>query len=320
MSSSHIAIFIVCSVLEGFVSFVGPVINGTICYIFYKNPRLLTPQNIFTATISLSDFWMSLVPIPMAFVANILQRWPFGFTGCQIHAFLVFQLGLVTITHLTAATVEKYLTITKSLNSSSFVSRRQTLFAVASLWIYTLSFSVCPLLGISKFGYEGLKVSCSIIWNTNSTKEHIYFGFLFLGCFLIPLAVICRLNFCLLTTMKQMRRQMFGIYGSQSVTVYLFYKREKKALLRVGLMVVAFLVAWTPYTVVSLATIICGSSWISPGVSTMTASFAKTSCILNAIVNMFCNKSLRMLVLSAMPFYGRSNTVLPTLRIKMIKN
>ena len=254
---------------------------------------------------------MSLAAIPMALIANILQRWPFGAVGCSIHAFLVFQFGLVAITHLTAATVEKYLTISKSLTESSFFSKQQTLLVIAGLWVYTLIFSVSPLLGLSKFGQEGFNTSCSIKWDTKSTREHVYFSFMFIGCFIVPVLLICGCNARLLQTMRHMRLGMIH-QGGNSQMVRSFYKREKKALCRLGLMVVAFLIAWSPYAVVSLILITRGASSIPhPAITSMTAVFAKTSCVYNSFVNIFSYRHLRKLVCNALPFLRSSNEITP---------
>ena len=311
MSSSHTVWLHIFSVVEALICTVGPTLNGIVCFTFCKNPRLLTSHNMFIFTITLSDFLMSLAAIPMALIANILHRWPFGSVGCEIHAFLVFQFGLASITHLTAATVEKYLTISKSLTESSFFSKRQTLLVIAGLWVYTLAFSVSPFLGLSKFGQEGLNASCSIKWDTKSTKEHVYFSFVFIGCFIVPVLLICGCNVRLLQFMRRMRLEMMH-QGGNSQMVRSFYRSEKKALCRLGLMVVAFLVAWSPYAVVSLILITRGASSIPhPGIISMTAVFAKTSCVYNSFVNILSYKRLRKLVRDSLPFLRSSNQIVP---------
>ena len=311
MSSPYTNWFNVFSVVEGIVCIIGPILNGIVCFTFYKNPLLLTSQNMFILSITFSDFLMSLIAIPMALAANFMQRWPFGAAGCQIHAFLVFQFGLVTITHLTAATVEKYLTVARSFTDSSFLTKAQTLYVIAGLWLYTLAFSISPLLGLSHFGQEGLNASCSIQWDTDSTTEHVYFSFVFLGCFIIPVCLIFVCNFRLLQTMKGIRVGMFNIAGPNSNEVRRIFRQEKRAMIRFAVMVLAFLVAFGPYAVVSVVVISRGSSAVHPVVLSMTAVFAKTSCLYNSFINVFSYKRLRKMVVKILPFWKNPNAVAP---------
>ena len=303
--------FSVFTVIEGTVCIVGPFLNGIVCFTFYKNPQMLTSQNMFIFSLTFSDFLMSQIAVPMAWAANFMRQWPFGTVGCQIHAFLIFQFGLVSITHLTAATVEKYLTVAKSMIDSSYLTKAQTMYVIAGLWLYTLTFSLSPLFGMSHFGLEGLNASCSILWDTDNTTEHVYFSFVFIGCFIFPVCLIFVCNFRLLQTMKGIRVGMFNIAGRNSEVVRRFYRQEKRAMIRFAIMVLAFLVAYAPYAVVSVVVITRGSSAVHPVVLSITAVFAKTSCLYNSIVNVFSYKRFRKMVLKEIPFCKNTNTVVP---------
>ena len=294
MSLSYTRWLFLVSFMEGFICIVGAFLNGIVFLTFCKNPHLLTCQNMFILSITFSDLSMSLVAVPIAWAASFRQKWPLGSTACQIHAFLVFQFGLVAITHLTAATIERYLTISKSMTSSSFLSRHQTLFVIAILWVYTLAFSVAPLIGLSRYDVHGLGVSCSIVWDTDNITEYVYFSFLFLGCFIAPVCLISFCNASLLQIMRHLRIRMFNSHGGRILKeMRRFYIHEKRALIRFAIMVLAFLTAYGPYAVVSVIVITCGSSAVHPVVVSMTAVFAKTSCLYNSLVNVLCYKRLR---------------------------
>ena len=311
MMYSNSALFITFSLFEGFICIIGSILNGIICLTFCKKPSLLTSQNIFVFSIIFSDLLMSSVAVPISWVANILHRWPFGSTVCQIHAFLVLQLGLVTITNLTAVNLEKYLTVSKSMVNSSFLSKRQTLLVIIALWMYSFVFSVSPLVGLSRYDREGLDVSCSIVWDTRSAKEHVYFGFLFFGCFIVPVCLILFCNLRLLLIMRQLRLQMFNFSGHIERAARWHYRKEKKAIIRFFIMFLAFLVAFGPYAVVSTIAITRGSSAIHPGVVSSTSVFAKTSCVCNSFIFIFCYKRLRKEVVQSLRFCKNSNIVYP---------
>ena len=303
--------FVTFSVIEGIICVFGPVLNGIVFYTFCKNPHLLTSQNMFILSIAFSDLSMSLVAVPMAWAANFKKKWPFGSTGCKIHAFLVFQFGLVAITHLTAATVERYLTISKSMTSSSLLSRRQTLLVIAVLWLYTLAFSVAPLIGFSRYDKEGLGASCSIVWDTDRSADYVYFTFVFLGCFIAPVCLILACNTRLLLIIKQLRLGMFNYHGQISEDIRRCFRQEKRALIRFSIMVFAFLTAYGPYAVVSVIVITRGSSAVHPVVLSMTAVFAKTSCVYNSLINVFSYERLRREAFKSVFFWKNSNAVYP---------
>ena len=112
-------------VIEFFVCFLGLLFNGLAIFTICRNIYRLQSSNYLIFSIAVSDFLSCLVAVPFSIAGHLQKKWPFGMAGCQAHAFMIFLLGLVSITHLTAMSAEKYLTTTKSLSKNCYWNKKQ---------------------------------------------------------------------------------------------------------------------------------------------------------------------------------------------------
>lgn len=77
------------------------------------------------------------------------------------------------------------------------------LLAVAGSWLYSLFWTVPPLLGWSSYGLEGAGTSCSVTWTANTPQSHSYIICLFIFCLGIPVLVMVYCYSRLLCAVKQ---------------------------------------------------------------------------------------------------------------------
>lgn len=63
---------------------------------------------------------------------------------------------------LLAISVDRYLVITKPLQSIQWTCKRRTVQIIAAVWLYSLGWSVAPLLGWSMLAALSLSLSPSI--------------------------------------------------------------------------------------------------------------------------------------------------------------
>ena len=83
---------------------------------------------------------------------------------------------------------------------------RKPLLAVGGSWLYSLVWTVPPLLGWSSYGLEGAGTSCSVTWTERSARSHSYIICLFVFCLGLPVLVMVYCYSRLLHAVKQVTR------------------------------------------------------------------------------------------------------------------
>ena len=298
----------------------GTAFNGVVVWTLLKNVTKLSPPNILILSIAISDFFACSIAVPIAVRANLAKEWPLESTGCQAHAFMSFLFGLVSITHLATIAVEKYLTIVKTVVRGYYFSNKQILIIVAALWLYSLLYSIAPLAGWSRYDMEGTEyASCSIKWDSTSTADLAYFFVVFLGCFLAPVAVIF---FSYYKIYKVNKRVLFTIARYSLPSSHqksAAIRKQRKTALHFFVVILAFLVSWTPYAVVSIIIIFSKHEILSLVAISAPSVFAKLSFLCNSILYALIYKRIRREILKVVFFcrkVDRAGTELDTGRVR----
>ncbi|POI23135.1 hypothetical protein CIB84_013117 [Bambusicola thoracicus] len=135
-----------CVLVIGSIGIIG---NLLVLYAFYSNKKLRTPQNFFIMNLAVSDFLMSASQAPICFINSLHREWILGDIGCDLYAFCGALFGITSMMTLLAISVDRYLVITKPLRSIQWTSKKRTMQIIAAVWLYSLGWSVAPLLGWS---------------------------------------------------------------------------------------------------------------------------------------------------------------------------
>lgn len=113
--------------------------------------------------------------------------------------------GIVSLISLVILSYDRYSTLT--VYNKRGPSYRKPLLAVGGSWLYSLFWTVPPLLGWSSYGIEGAGTSCSVSWTAQSAQSHAYIICLFTFCLGIPILVMIYCYGRLLWAVKQVERR-----------------------------------------------------------------------------------------------------------------
>lgn len=69
-----------------------------------------------------------------------------------MYAFCGALFGITSMINLLAISIDRYVVITKPLQTIRWSSKRRTALAILMVWLYSLAWSLAPLVGWSKFG------------------------------------------------------------------------------------------------------------------------------------------------------------------------
>ena len=278
--------------------FLGITFNGIVIFTIYKNiHRRISPPTYLILSIAVSDFLSCAIAIPLSIAGHFQEKWPFGIAGCKAHAFLIFLLALVSITHLAAISAGKYLTITRSLTRDSYFNKKKVLLIILASWIYSFGFSVAPLVGWSRYGLEGTNVTCSVQWRSSLPSDQAYFGVVILTCFFFPLAVITFCYYKIHQVSKQIVVNTTHMGGLAMTATQALLKKHHKSAFYFLAIIAGFLLPWSPYAVVSFLLVLRRN--VNPVAVSACSVFAKISFLLDPILYaIFHGKFRRRLILS----------------------
>ncbi|KAK0149540.1 Pinopsin [Merluccius polli] len=173
---------------------------------------------------------------------------------------------------------DRYSTLT--VYNKRALDYRKPLVAVASAWLYSLLWTVPPLLGWSSYGLEGAGTSCSVTWTDRSPRSHSYIVCLFLFCLAMPVLLMVYCYARLLYAVKQVGR----IRRSAA------RRREFHILFMVLTTVVCYLLCWMPYGVVAMMATFGRPGLITPVASVVPSILAKSSTVINPLIYILMNK------------------------------
>ncbi|XP_074467665.1 pinopsin-like [Sebastes fasciatus] len=270
------------AVVLGFILVLGFLGNFLVLLVFSRFPGLVSPVNLLLVNISASDMLVCIFGTPLSFAASVRGRWLTGSYGCRWYGFSNAFFGMVSLVSLSLLSFERYSVVLRRTQSDSSQYRRARL-AVAASWLYSLVWTLPPLLGWSSYGPEGPGTTCSVQWHQRSTTARSYISCLFIFCLLLPLLLMFFCYGRILLAVRVVARQVTSINRSSAE------RREGRVLLMVVSMVTGYLLCWMPYGVVAMLASFGKPGVVPPAASLIPSLMAKTSTVLNPVIYVLLN-------------------------------
>ena len=297
--------------IEVVVCFFGAFFNALVIFTILKNRFRLSAPTYLILSIAVSDFLSCLVAVPISIVRHFQKVWPFGMAGCQAHAFMIFLLALVSLSHLAEISAGKCLTITRSLSRQSYMSNKTVVLLILASWIVSFIFSAIPLVIWSRiYGLEGIRETCSDERDSILPDAKAYFGIVFFTCYILALSVVI-FSYCTIHQVsKHIVYKTCQLGGLPAVTMtQALLKKHRKSAMYFLAVIVAFMLSWSPYAIVSLLIVL--RVQLNPIATSACSVFAKTSFFLNPILYAIISRKFRRRMLVAVPVTRRNRRVRP---------
>ncbi|XP_018584954.2 pinopsin-like [Scleropages formosus] len=268
----------VVSVFLGSIMLFGFLNNLVVLVLFCKFKTLRTPVNMLLLNISVSDMLVCVCGTTLSFAASVRGRWLVGRHGCMWYGFVNSCFGIVSLISLAVLSYDRYSTLT--VYNKRAQEYRKPLLAVGGSWLYSLFWTVPPLLGWSSYGLEGAGTSCSVTWTARTTQSHSYIICLFIFCLVLPVLVMVYCYGRLLYAVKQVGK----------IRKTAARRREYHILFMVITTVVCYLLCWMPYGVVAMMATFGRPGIIPPIASVVPSILAKSSTVINPLIYILMNK------------------------------
>ncbi|XP_028289568.1 vertebrate ancient opsin-like [Parambassis ranga] len=270
--------FVVLSVVLGVIMTFGFLNNFVVLLLFCKFKKLRTPVNMLLLNISVSDMLVCLFGTTLSFASSIRGKWLLGRSGCNWYGFINSCFGIVSLISLVILSYDRYSTLT--VYNKRGPDYRKPLLAVGGSWLYSLFWTVPPLLGWSSYGIEGAGTSCSVSWTVNTAQSHAYIICLFTFCLGLPVLVMIYCYSRLLWAVKQVGK----------IRKTAARRREYHILFMVVTTAVCYMLCWMPYGVVAMMATFGPPNIISPVASVVPSLLAKSSTVINPLIYILMNK------------------------------
>ncbi|KAK6165173.1 hypothetical protein SNE40_023616 [Patella caerulea] len=143
-----------------------------------------------------------------------------------------------------------------------------------------------PLIGWSKYALDPSHIACLLGLANPDIELIAYIMCIFIVCFVIPVLII---SVSYYKTWQQIKG--IGDGGAQENIEWTNHKQITKMSIVV---VIMFMITWSPYALVHLYAIFYPSSLVSPLFGIIPALFAKSSTAYNPIIYALINKRFRL--------------------------
>ncbi|XP_064202248.1 melanopsin-like [Anguilla rostrata] len=292
------------------VGVTGVLGNALVIYAFCRSRALRTPGNMFVVNLAAADFLMSLTQSPVFFAASLRRRWAFGERACELYAFCGALFGICSMVTLAAIAADRCLAITRPLAFLGGVTRRRVGLVLGGLWAYSLGWSLPPFFGWSAYVPEGLQTSCSWDYMSFTPSVRAYTVLLFTFVFFVPLGAIAACYLAMFRAVRTAQREVRELGSGEMQKAYERVQGEWKMAKVALLVILLFVVSWSPYSVVALTATAGYSHLLTPYMNSVPAVIAKASAIHNPIIYAITHPKYRAAIARYVPLLR------PVLRVR----
>uniref|UniRef100_A0ABM5FNY6 Opsin-5-like n=1 Tax=Pogona vitticeps TaxID=103695 RepID=A0ABM5FNY6_9SAUR len=263
----------------GWLSWLG---NGAVVFILYNRRHSLDAHDFLTFNLAISDASISIFGYSRGIleIFNVFRDDDFLVTSvwtCQVSGFLILLFGLVSINTLTAISVIRY--IKGSLpHQAHKVNRKNIALSTLTVWAAALFWSIAPLFGWGSYT-DRRYGTCEIDWlkATFCTTFKSYVIGVFICGFFLPVTIMI---FCYGSIVKTVRSSHKITRGGEISQRQQIMERN---ITQVSFVICsAFLLAWSPYAVISMWSA-CGFQ-VSALTSVLASLFAKSASFYNPFI------------------------------------
>ncbi|UYV61653.1 hypothetical protein LAZ67_1005773 [Cordylochernes scorpioides] len=204
-----------------------------------KHRALHTQTNAFIASLATADVLVALVNIPLSAVTLAKGTWPYTMAICRFHAFTMALFLIASIHTLMHIAIHKYLSITRRFNRRSRPLRVKLMLIGAWLWAGLCA--AFPLMGWSQTVYKAGASQCGPAL-PSKLPDYLHSLLINSTNYVLPLVVM---TFCYFRIFREIHLHM---QKRQSRAV----EQQKRIAVTLLLVVICFVVCWTPYIVYSV--------------------------------------------------------------------
>uniref|UniRef100_A0A8C1NZ67 G-protein coupled receptors family 1 profile domain-containing protein n=1 Tax=Cyprinus carpio TaxID=7962 RepID=A0A8C1NZ67_CYPCA len=224
--AEYIIVFIFVSVTSVFTLFLNLLVIVSISH--FKQIHTLT--NVLILSLAVADLIAGLILMPVQGMKLIEPCWYFGEIFCSIFPLILYVVVTASLGNLIIISVDRYIVVNDPLRYPLKVSTNRVVVSIVVNWLFSFIYTFYLL-------YESLLYP---------ERNHSCIGEYTLVCLVAPCCIIIPLYMKICFVAKRQARHLNSVTEKKA-------KSEKKAARTLGIVVLVYLLFWTPYYIVTLS-------------------------------------------------------------------
>ncbi|XP_008314584.1 opsin 6, group member a [Cynoglossus semilaevis] len=297
--------------LLGWLSWFG---NSIVIFVLYRQRSTLQPTDYLTFNLAVSDASISVFGYSRGIIEifNVFKDSGYLISSiwtCQVDGFFTLMFGLSSINTLTVVSITRYIRGCHP-HRARHINRFSISLCLVFIWVSAGFWSGAPLLGWGSYTDRGYG-TCEIDWAkaSYSSVHRSYIIAILVSCFLVPVLVML---FCYVSIINTVKR---GNAMSAEGDISDRQRKMERDVTIVSIVIcTAFILAWSPYAVVSM--------WSAFGfhvpnlTSIFTRLFAKSASFYNPLIYFGLSSKFRKDVAILLPCARSANDSVKLKRFK----
>ncbi|KAK7901969.1 hypothetical protein WMY93_018738 [Mugilogobius chulae] len=263
----------------GWLSWFG---NSLVIFVLYRQRATLQPTDILTLNLAISDASVSVFGYSRGIfeIFNVFKDNKYLITWiwtCQVDGFFTLLFGLASINTLTVISITRYIKGCHA-NKAQCISMSTIAVSLVCIWTGAAFWSAAPLMGWGSYKDRGYG-TCEVDWSkaNYSTIHKSYIISILIFCFFIPVVIMLTSYISIINTVKSTNAMSAdGLLSTRQ-------RKMERDVTRISIVIcTAFIMAWSPYAVVSM-----WSAWgfqVPNTTSIITRMFAKSASFYNPLI------------------------------------
>lgn len=275
-------------VLYMFMAIIG---NSFVCLALYRNRRLRTVTNLYVLALAIGDIFIATVVFPFSVIASVLREWPFNYNFAQLHGYITYSWGGVSIYTLVLTAINRYFCVVRPQHYHFLFTKKKAVLSIVFVVIFTLASGLLATFSLPViYIWRPTSLYCSANSTTNQNETIMCFSFL--GFYMtLPMSFI---TYCYNNVFLAVRRHNNAVVPSlQSNMSNATTRAEEVRTSRVLFAaVVAFSICWLPTNIIAILD--AGLHLPLPSFAfTIYPMFAFASSWINPIIYGVTNRAMR---------------------------
>ncbi|XP_026152111.1 trace amine-associated receptor 1-like [Mastacembelus armatus] len=215
--------------------------------------QLHTTTNLLTLSLAVADFLVGFLQMP---VEILLYKgcWTLGDFICAVKFFLGSHIISASVGNMVLIAIDRYIAICDQMFYSTKVTLKRIIFCICLCWILSALRSISILVDFlsQQYRYNFCNGECVTV--IRLTEAAIGFFVSFLGPITVIIVLYIRVFVVAVSQARAMRSHITAVTVQRSEAVKV-QKSEIKAARTLGVVVVVFLLCYTPYCSIIVAVV-----------------------------------------------------------------
>ena len=224
----------------------GVVGNILVLIVIMKHKGMRTRTNAFLFMLAIVDLLTALLAMPVSMVTVISGGWVLGDVFCQFNGFFV-PVTFVTSIHLMMYIgVHKYMTITRPFDAPLTKKHIGLMMLAALVWGAVIGY--LNVHGLNRVYYKPYTTQCGPEY-PHDVITYVHTSIMIVTCYVVPMLVLIVTYSRIFGEVRAYSERL----GKHSDVVWQhIFAQQKRITITLLLVLVCFVLCWTPYVVYSI--------------------------------------------------------------------